>query len=101
MASDNCATKWPPAYPEWCGQAEAVAIRTQKAPLPLEWRFAVLRWSLASQVQIARWFVHRRNSRLSRPVVPIFRVARLASALAGCLLDWAGRIFSQQPVHHW
>jgi hypothetical protein len=52
----------------------------------MEWRFAVPRWSLASQIRCGRRLFHRACYRLPRPVYPFFWAASLADALAGRLL---------------
>lgn len=67
---------------------------------PMEWRFAVLRWSLASQIPCGRWIFHRAYYRLSLPVIPIFRAALFADALAGCLLLFglAGLVSSSRYI---
>jgi hypothetical protein len=36
-----------------------------------------------------------------RPVIPLFRAAALADALAGSLLFFGLAGITQQPVHHW
>jgi hypothetical protein len=66
------------------------------------WRFAVLRWSLASQAIGARWLyplsllqaVPAGNSLFEGPLDWRF-------LLPGVCVHWAGRIRFQQPVHHW
>jgi hypothetical protein len=76
-------------------------VQTQKAP-PRGWRFAVLRWSLASQAIGARWLyplsllqaVPAGNSLFEGPLDWRF-------LLPGVCVHWAGRIRFQQPVHHW
>lgn len=74
--------------------------QTQETPLPWEWRFAVLRWSLASQMNEGGGCILRACCRLSGRF-PLLRAASLAVALAGSCCSWAGRNFPQQPVHHW
>jgi hypothetical protein len=46
-------------------------------------------------------YFHRAYCRLSQPVIPLFRAASLAGALAGSLLFFGLAGITQQPVHHW
>jgi hypothetical protein len=83
-----------------CAPAE-ITPNAQSATLRMRWRFAFLRWSLASQQIAAGGCLHLTYCRLSRPVFPL-RAASWAVALAGRLLCFVGRPdISQQPVHHW
>jgi hypothetical protein len=69
----------------------------------MEWRFGLLRWSLASQGVLRAVVVSTAPAAdCFRPVSLFPRAASLAVALAGCLLFFglAGTSL-QQPVHHW
>jgi hypothetical protein len=72
-----------------------------ETPLQTEWRFAVLRWSLASQAIEDGGYIHRAFCRLSGRF-PLLRGRYFGGwLLPGPAVLWAGRNFLQQPVHHW
>jgi hypothetical protein len=87
----NCA-----ATP-WYSGAPIVTLLTRTKRHPFEWRFASLRWSLASQQIMGGGYIHRAFHRLSRPVYRFFGgcSCRASAVFAG------SPEFSQQPVHHW
>ena len=87
LASEVCGDPLSPG-PEWDSTVAGTApIRpqTRKTPLQSERRFAVLRWSLASQAIVAGGCFHRAYSRLPR-LVSLLRAASLEVALAGRLV---------------
>ena len=68
---------------------------------PMEWRFAVLRWSLASQAIEDGGYFHRAFYRFFRPVSPFEGPLLWRMLLPGPAVHWAGLDLLQQPVHHW
>ena len=79
----------------------AASPQTLETPLPSEWRFAVLRWSLASQAFEDGGYIHRAFCRFSWPVSPFEGPLQWRCLLPGPAVLWAGRDLFQQPVHHW
>ena len=75
--------------------------QTQETPLQTEWRSAVLRWSLASQMICGRWLFPPCLLADFPGRFSLLRAASLAVALAGCLLFFGLAELFQQPVHHW
>ncbi len=68
---------------------------------PIEWRFTVLRLSLASQKVCGRQFLPPYLFSPSRPVCLYSRTAALAVALAGWLVFFGLVSNLPAPVHHW
>jgi hypothetical protein len=67
----------------------------------MEWRFGVLRWSLASQASEDGGYIHRAFYRFFQPVSPFEGPLRWRNLLPDPAVLWAGRDIFQQPVHHW
>jgi len=70
--------------------AGAQAPLTLETPLQSEWRFAVLRWSLASRAFEGGGYIHRAFCRFSRPVSPFEGPLQWRSLLPGPAVLLAG-----------
>ena len=75
--------------------------RKHETPLPVEWRFAVLCRSLASQACEDGGYIRRTLRRLFPAGFPFAGPLLWRWLLPGPAVLWAGRDSLQQPVHHW